>query len=115
MGSPAQKLRTHTSTANFFLCGLRRLGQLSTRPVTRASTLQNSESTPRIWRSRCSALFTGQRLVGHQQHDEEDGRPEEGGWEGEDELRVGEEYEAGAGPGHGVRLGAAGGRLRSPT
>ena len=54
--------------------------------------------------------ITGQRLVGHQQHDEEDGRPEEGGWEGEDELWVGEEHEAGPGPGHGVRLGAAGGR-----
>ena len=48
MGSPAQKLRTQTRTANFFLCGLSRRGQLSTSPVTRASTLQNSLSTPNI-------------------------------------------------------------------
>ena len=61
------------------------------------------------------SFITGQRLVGHQQHDEEDGRPEEGGWEGEDELWVGEEHEAGPGPGHGVRVEAAGGWWRPPT
>ena len=46
IGSPRINIKAHNPTVNSFLCFNKVWGQLSTRPVTMASTLQNSESIP---------------------------------------------------------------------
>lgn len=46
MGNPRRNMAAHKPTVNLRRCFSKVWGQLSTIPVTRASTLQNSESIP---------------------------------------------------------------------
>ena len=48
MGSPRRHMKIVMKRVNFFLCGPRVSGQLSTRPVMSDSTPQNWLSIPRV-------------------------------------------------------------------
>ena len=53
IGIPQTNIKKHRPTVNRRRCFSRYCGQLSTKPVTSASTLQNSESTPRtFWQKK---------------------------------------------------------------
>jgi hypothetical protein len=48
MGAPSRKRRMQMAVVNFLRLGRRYSGNMSTRPVTRLSTMQNSLSMPMV-------------------------------------------------------------------
>ena len=50
IGIPARNMKRQRTTVKILRCFIRVSGQLSTTPVTKASTLQNSESTPSTYK-----------------------------------------------------------------
>ena len=84
MGSPRKKRTTQMPAATFFRCGKSFSDQLSTIPVIRDSTLQNSVSIPRTYRLKClkinvfsAKLTPAVKKTTHQEHAEENDCPEE--------------------------------------
>ena len=57
IGTPQRNIKKHNPTVNKRRCFNRYWGQLSTKPVTRASTLQNSESTPSTCKVETRAIL----------------------------------------------------------